>query len=1370
MKKKITSSLSRNRGFLGLAGIFLLVFSEIVLAISTPVLTNPLGIKGVSPVKQDFSWNSVVGAITYRIVVVEAGHLGDFVDANASSSCSNNTTCFTDKPSGTAYQGFNLKGGTDYEWYVRASSANSASTLTLAKSTFQTALSQPTLISPTANNQSVPISSQNFSWSAVPKATSYRLLVVEAGHFSDFSAMDCSSSTKNVTCFTNTTSATTLSGFTLKAGVNYEWYVRAGSSSIVNSSWASALFKTATSSTGTNYTLTVNKTGTGTGTVKTADSKINCGSACSASYASNASVTLTATPTPTDSQFTGWSGACTGTGNCIVPMTSAKSVTANFSKKATAFKVWIDKNGNQSFGTGEEVADATVKVIHADKTEISVGKTDANGMINISNLLETDKIYVEKEFYHEDVAKSKSSDVFSSPANDSSNPYRASNDKGAMNNTRYTFVMASDIRTDDKTDKVAYYDFPGKGNTLSLNSNTTTLIELVHPKFEWNLTLCFEDPHTESPHLDDYYTKVKSGLQQYSDYVYDYTDGYAVIKNIAVVKGAYQNTKQWNICDIRVLSRAKLRAEATIYQTTIVDQTTKVLRGYEADGGVILMGRTDTYDDTLPDKNQWFKILGHESGHYLFSFSDEYTSCLGAQANDWTYRVQHQAKTVNGVLELNEFPLSYGVMDKQHSSTELSDSTDYFTRILPVKLKNESDADYQKRVSDYKNMVNLHYCPSNKNTWDFFKIMEEFLVSKNNKEQKLGFSNKFIKSLIILPNIGKNYSKDWLQDEATKRAGPDVLNHDVLNIIDWTVPNTTALDVFDAPVHVTDSHGKSLSNVEVKLNTPQTNGINARITAQGTTGADGRLNITSFIAGINQTIEVVCPNGEFANPHNITEEDTIYTVTCSPATSPSQPMQRTRTAAKAPSQVKVPAQEKDGFIFNIKPKSNTTHEIELSVTAKDRNFFVSTPKLILSQSGGHTENVSSSAQNNGYVGTSSYTLDSGFVNLSIQSQRGLLSGGNQFQVYSTDFRPASGYPSPDGQLEVLFASEGFGKFIINSTILPPPENRNLVQVGSVWSFGFADTVKAVRDVAFNIRIDGKTTGLDATQLKLYGWDKLKNQWRAVQGGSNDLKEFNISFKKLDYEAYALFAPKSDDNQAPNAVAGFQAYSGDFRWAVNVQWLAPSDNKKVYVYDIRFNTQPITENNWASSLPISYWATPKPAHPNNIETISVDMPDPDTNYYFAIRSADASGNWSALATLASPVTSHKPEGAVVTNPTDGKYTIQVFVRSQTDKKDDCSDKKDKDNHGDEGDKEDNCSNQNDKHDKDNHGDKGLKNAKVVLDSTQTAITNGGGHAKFKSVKAGSHTLAATLKGYTCQIVPVTLSKKPVVSVTIPCSKN
>ncbi|MER2562694.1 MAG: hypothetical protein ABTQ32_18350 [Myxococcaceae bacterium] len=79
----------------------------------------------------------------------------------------------------------------------------------------------------------------------------------------------------------------------------------------------------------TQYTLAVSRAGSGTGTVTSLPSGINCGATCNASYDADTVVTLTATPGGT-STFGGWSGACTGTGSCVVTLSAARSVTATF--------------------------------------------------------------------------------------------------------------------------------------------------------------------------------------------------------------------------------------------------------------------------------------------------------------------------------------------------------------------------------------------------------------------------------------------------------------------------------------------------------------------------------------------------------------------------------------------------------------------------------------------------------------------------------------------------------------------------------------------------------------------------------------------------------------------------------------------------------------------------------------------------------------------------------------------------------------------------------------------------------------------------------------------------------------------------------
>jgi hypothetical protein len=77
------------------------------------------------------------------------------------------------------------------------------------------------------------------------------------------------------------------------------------------------------------FPLSVALLGSGGGTVSSTPAGINCGSACQANFLSGTSVTLSATPNST-SNFTGWSGACSGTGACSVVVNAAASATATF--------------------------------------------------------------------------------------------------------------------------------------------------------------------------------------------------------------------------------------------------------------------------------------------------------------------------------------------------------------------------------------------------------------------------------------------------------------------------------------------------------------------------------------------------------------------------------------------------------------------------------------------------------------------------------------------------------------------------------------------------------------------------------------------------------------------------------------------------------------------------------------------------------------------------------------------------------------------------------------------------------------------------------------------------------------------------------
>jgi hypothetical protein len=95
----------------------------------------------------------------------------------------------------------------------------------------------------------------------------------------------------------------------------------------------------------TSAALTVAKAGSGNGTVAAnIPGTIDCGVRCSAWFDPPAEVTLTATPSA-GSWFEGWSGACSGTRDCVLTMDSAKEVTASFSAVAT-YSLTVNTAGN----------------------------------------------------------------------------------------------------------------------------------------------------------------------------------------------------------------------------------------------------------------------------------------------------------------------------------------------------------------------------------------------------------------------------------------------------------------------------------------------------------------------------------------------------------------------------------------------------------------------------------------------------------------------------------------------------------------------------------------------------------------------------------------------------------------------------------------------------------------------------------------------------------------------------------------------------------------------------------------------------------------------------------------------------------------
>ncbi|MEI6206550.1 MAG: DUF1566 domain-containing protein [Desulfuromonadales bacterium] len=132
--------------------------------------------------------------------------------------------------------------------------------------------------------------------------------------------------------FTSVQSVSYWSGTAYANGTSNAWYVDLNVGSVLNYDETYSLYVWPVRSvqSGAFATLTLSKSsGSGAGTITSNPTGISCGVTCSANYTIGTQVTLTAAP-DNGSTFTGWSGACSGTGTCVVTMDMAKSVGAKF--------------------------------------------------------------------------------------------------------------------------------------------------------------------------------------------------------------------------------------------------------------------------------------------------------------------------------------------------------------------------------------------------------------------------------------------------------------------------------------------------------------------------------------------------------------------------------------------------------------------------------------------------------------------------------------------------------------------------------------------------------------------------------------------------------------------------------------------------------------------------------------------------------------------------------------------------------------------------------------------------------------------------------------------------------------------------------
>ncbi|MBI5266875.1 MAG: fibronectin type III domain-containing protein [candidate division Zixibacteria bacterium] len=89
-------------------------------------------------------------------------------------------------------------------------------------------------------------------------------------------------------------------------------------------------------------------------------------------------------------------------------------------------------------------------------------------------------------------------------------------------------------------------------------------------------------------------------------------------------------------------------------------------------------------------------------------------------------------------------------------------------------------------------------------------------------------------------------------------------------------------------------------------------------------------------------------------------------------------------------------------------------------------------------------------------------------------------------------------------------------------------------------------------------------------------------------------------------------------------------------AIWLSWTVPADRggDPISAYDIRYDTVPITEGTWGNATQVT--AEPSPQTPGSTQLYEVSGLTTGVQCYFAMKTADAAGNWSELSNVASYV--------------------------------------------------------------------------------------------------------------------------------------
>ncbi len=182
----------------------------------------------------------------------------------------------------------------------------------------------------------------------------------------------------------------------------------------------------------------------------------------------------------------------------------------------------------------------------------------------------------------------------------------------------------------------------------------------------------------------------------------------------------------------------------------------------------------------------------------------------------------------------------------------------------------------------------------------------------------------------------------------------------------------------------------------------------------------------------------------------------------------------------------------------------------------------------------------------------------------------------------------------------------------------------------VWGREFAQGYVTVRFRNDNNEPCDSTMDVNVT-LPAGTWNKVT----ALDGTTSGAATTTFAHGNARAYIFKRSGAPAADTTPPAAISDL-ANDGAFTTSLSLAWTCPADDSgSVTAYDIRYSTANITAGNFASALVAP--TPPTPGNDGDPESYLLTGLLPSTTYYFAIKSRDAAGNWSAISNVVNNTT-------------------------------------------------------------------------------------------------------------------------------------